>query len=253
LPGLTLSLSARYSPASFFSGIFRIYSLLGEVENFSGPAPVSDMRTVNWRASVRGHFASTPARTLNAPLRILVATSDLCAPPCVFLLPCVYHRATWRPVVRTVAARGANRRGPTVFGPSSLFLYKAKSSPLLLLLAFPTLRALCLLLSAPPSFFVHCSPLELRRPANSRRSSAGTHRAEIRRSAPVSTAAFTLPCALLRTAVDGVPRRPQAHCFSGEPLLQQLRRLRLGPNSVCFPFACFPDLGSMVFLFPLFF
>ena len=105
MPLFVFFLFARHLPASLSSGIIRIYSFLGEVENISGPAPVSDMRTVNWRASVSCHFASTPARPFNAPLRIPLAVLD---PVYASVWPPLFSRV----LPRHVAARGANRRGP---------------------------------------------------------------------------------------------------------------------------------------------
>jgi hypothetical protein len=160
---------------------------------------------------------------------------------------------------RHVAARGANRRGPQSepprpggFRPTFSLLFKLEPSPLLPLLAFPILRAQCSSLSAPPPFFVRRRPLELCCPANSRRISTGPRRAEIFCSTSVATTAFSLLRAPHRFAVDGARRRPQARCFAAEPLPQRPLRLRLVPISLCLPLACFLDLGSTVFLFPLF-
>ena len=127
----------------------------------SGPAPVSDMRTVNWRASVSCHFASTPARSLNAPLRIPLATSDLvCAS--VWLL--IFSRV----FLRHVAAHGANRRGPrgepprpSGFQPTPLLLYKRNRRPFFLFSHSPLPRAQCsstLCLHRSPSAAACSSP-----------------------------------------------------------------------------------------------
>ncbi|KAK1653523.1 hypothetical protein QYE76_071328 [Lolium multiflorum] len=132
------------------------------------------MRTVNWRASVSCHFASTPARSLNAPLRIPLATSDLVYASVWLLIFRVYFLATWRPV--------ANPRreppGPAVFSPSSLFFIRttalSSSSS-----RIPQPSRTVLLASAPSPLFVRRLLLELCRPANSRRVSAGPRRAEI--------------------------------------------------------------------------
>jgi hypothetical protein len=126
-----------------------------------------------------------------------------------------------RPAERTAAARR--------FSAHLLSSFIRQNRPLFFLFSHsPLSRALCLLLSAPPPFSVRRSSLKPRRPVNLLRFFAGLHRAEILRSVPLATAAFTLLRALLRSAVDGTPRRPQARYFIGEPLLQRLRRLRLG-------------------------
>jgi hypothetical protein len=108
-----------------------------------GPAPVSDMRTVNCHASVSCHFASTSARSLNASLRIPLAVLD---PVCA---------SVWRPIFsrvfpRHVAARGANRRGPrgepprpSGFQPTFSLLYKHNCPFFFLFFAFLILCAQC--------------------------------------------------------------------------------------------------------------
>ncbi|KAK1665465.1 hypothetical protein QYE76_053624 [Lolium multiflorum] len=116
--------------------------------------------------------------------------------------------ATWRPKARTVAGREANRRGPAVSCPPSLSFINTTAPS-----SSSSSHSSSFAHSAPrlrsPPFFVRRRSLKLRRPANSRRASAGLRCAEIFGSNFTAPAAFALLRELLRLAVDGARRRPQ--------------------------------------------
>jgi hypothetical protein len=163
----------------------------------------------------------------------------------------VYPFATWRPKVRTVAGREANRRGPAVPSPPSLSFINTTARSSSSSSHSPPSRTE-LHAFAPPPFSVRRRSFKLRRPANSRRASAGLRCAEFFGSNFLASAAFVLLRELLRLAVDGARRRPQTRFTASERFPQRPRRSRLVPISLYSPFACFPDLEPLVFLFALF-
>jgi hypothetical protein len=57
---------------------------------------------------------------------------------------------------------------------------------------------------------------------------------------------------LFRFAIDGARRRPQSRSTASKHSPQRPRRSRLVSILLYSPFACFPDLEPLVFLFALF-
>ncbi|KAK1611744.1 hypothetical protein QYE76_035417 [Lolium multiflorum] len=153
-----------------------------------------------------------------------------CAPPCGLLFR-VYSFATWRPKVRTVAGREANRRGPAVPCPPSLSFINTTARSSSSSSHSPPSRTE-LHAFAPPPFSVRRRSFKLRRPANSRRASAGLRCAEIFGSNSVAPAAFAFLRELLRLAVGGAHRRPQTRFTASKHSPQRPRRSRLESGSL---------------------